>query len=51
MFDVESQESSHTEVVGVDLGVKTLAKLSIGDVVWMGNYFLMNLLLPIVKYS
>lgn len=32
-FDVEVQESSKTDVVGVDLGVKTLATLSTGEVV------------------
>ncbi|MBW4595830.1 MAG: transposase [Brasilonema angustatum HA4187-MV1] len=32
-FEIETQESSHTDVVGVDLGVKTLAILSTGEVV------------------
>ena len=32
-FDVETQNSEHTVVVGVDLGVKNLATLSTGEVV------------------
>jgi putative transposase len=32
-FDVEQQEPSNTDVVGVDLGVKALATLSTGEVV------------------
>lgn len=32
-FDVETQECEHTDVVGVDLGVKNLATLSTGEVV------------------
>ncbi|MGH8002667.1 MAG: RNA-guided endonuclease InsQ/TnpB family protein [Brasilonema sp.] len=32
-FDVESQESNHTDVVGVDLGVKALVTLSTGEVI------------------
>ncbi len=32
-FDVETQESKHTDVVGVDLGVKSLATLSTGEVI------------------
>jgi putative transposase len=32
-FDVEQQESEHTDVVGVDLGIKTLATFSTGEVV------------------
>jgi putative transposase len=32
-FDVETQNSEHTNVVGVDLGVKNLATLSTGEVV------------------
>jgi putative transposase len=31
-FEVEAQNSEHTDVVGVDLGVKTLATLSTGEV-------------------
>jgi putative transposase len=32
-FDVEAQKSKYTDVVGVDLGVKTLATLSTGEVI------------------
>lgn len=32
-FDVEKQESSNTSIVGVDLGVKSLATLSTGEVI------------------
>jgi len=32
-FDVEQQKSTHTSVVGVDLGVKNLATLSNGEIV------------------
>ncbi len=32
-FDVETQKSEHTNVVGVDLGIKNLATLSTGDVI------------------
>jgi putative transposase len=32
-FDVEGQESAHTSIVGVDLGIKTLATFSTGEVV------------------
>jgi putative transposase len=32
-FDVEQQESNNTDVVGVDLGVKSLATLSTGEVI------------------
>jgi putative transposase len=32
-FDVETQNTEHTDVVGVDLGIKSLATLSTGEVV------------------
>ncbi|WYL96732.1 MAG: RNA-guided endonuclease TnpB family protein [Gloeotrichia echinulata IR180] len=32
-FELETQKSEHTDVVGVDLGIKTLATLSTGEVI------------------
>ncbi len=32
-FDIEQQQSKHTDVVGVDLGVKSLCTLSTGEVI------------------
>jgi putative transposase len=38
-FDVDVQESSQADVVGVDLGVKALATLSTGEIIWSAKSY------------